>query len=344
LRTRSKGKSTNATKRTPIRNRERYIYDDDDTDSRRDSVASLIAENGDNASTSSNFSVGGFQCGMCDPVCCGQDDDGIIDEERDFNELREMRKEIAEMKRMINPSSVSIVEDVGAPVPPSPSLRQPPSPRSPRTNAHGMQLEMKQQEPRHGKLIKLSENDLIQVETRDEEEKDRREKYYTSLGRQGYQQDQDHDDIWLNFMQCSNFCISWNNCDKGTDDSDNVSDITAPTDIPLPWNDDYHRVNVVVAPPMRTETPLALSGYNRNNTKIRPSYAGVSVTPSKLAQSSKAPSNGTPTSNSKSKNSRSTASPMSRLQRLPKSPLRSKPNKVKAKKVRDDDGSVLYEV
>lgn len=306
-------------------------------------MASNLAEDGDNASLSDNLDDG-FAClyngepvvklvnGFCEPVCCGDD---VLEDSRDLDELLEMRREIADMKRMIKPSSVSI-ED-GAPPPPlmrshSRSPRQgPPSPRM----QSSLQIDMKRQESRHGKLMKLSENDLVEVDTGDEEERQRREAYYTSLGRQGYAQEE-HDNSWDNFLQCSNLCISWNNCEKGEDD--NMSDITEPTE--LPWNDDYHR-NVIMTPTMRTsptmktETSLALSGYSRN-IRSRPSYHGMSVAPSRKTMTSKTPSNGTPSSNNSKK-----------MGRLPKSPLRSnKPdNKVKARKVMDEDtGTVLFEV
>ena len=346
---RSRGRDANimSSHRASSRHNSRYVYDidDDDNNSRRFSVSSNLAEDGDHASISSDFSLGGFACGACDPVCCGGQEDDFTKNEAELEELHELRKEINEMKQMIEPSAVSVVEHPGPRAPPSPSFSRKGS-SSPRMQAHGLQIDMKRTKSRPGKLIALSENDLVQVDTRDEEEKDRRERYYTSLGRQGNHYGNEDDDYFTRFLQCSNFCISWNNCERGQDHPDDVSDITSPTEVPwnntveMPWRDDYQPINTIrTSPTLRTESSLALS----RNIKQRSSFAGPSVAPSKRTHHSKTPSNGTPTSNSKSN-----ASPRSVLHNF-SSPLRRRPSfkvdKVKARKIMDEDtGSVLFEV
>ena len=327
------------------RQHSRYVYDIDDSDnnSRRFSVSSNLAEDGDHASISSDFSLGGFACGACDPVCCGPEDD-FTKKETELEELHELRKEIMEMKQMIKPSDVSFAGYPGPP--PSPSFSRKGS-SSPKMQSNGLQIDMKRTKSRPSKLIALTENDLVQVDTRDEEEKERREKYYTSLGRQGNPYGNEDDDYLTRFLQCSNFCVSWSNCERGQDHPDDVSDITSPTEAPwnvsaeMPWRDDYQPINTIrTSPTMRTETSLALS----RNIKPRTSFGSPSVSPSKRTHQSKTPSNGTPSSNSKSN-----ASPRSVMITSLSSPLRRRPSfkvdKVKARKVMDEDtGTVLFEV
>lgn len=336
----SRGKSISRAARSS-RNNSRYFYDDDDN-SRRDSVSSNLAEDGDNVSISDQSNIDGFACGLCDPVCCGEE--VTFEDKRDSDELRELRREIDDMKRMIKPTAVSVVEKSG--VPPSP-------PRSPREGPPSPQSQS------NGKLIKLFDNDLVQVETEDEQERLQRERYYTSLGRQGYIQQDEQGGTWADLLQCSNFCIMWNNCEISQDD--NMSDISPITDaMELPWSDDYQR-NVIEAPTMRAE-PLQLSPVNSrkarpsysavSNIRQNPSYAVVSVSPTKKTLISKAVTAATPSTKSMSKstpssNGKNSVLPLNKLARLPRSPLQSrnkKPKKAKAKKVIDDEtGSIMFE-
>lgn len=339
---RSKSRTKSRSKSSAHRS-SRYIYDDDDAESRRDSVASNLAEDGDNVSISDQLDMDGFACGLCEPVCCGQEV-FIEDDSRDLDELRELRREIDDMKRMI------VVEKSGAPYAPSRSPRDgPPSPRQ------SMQVDMKRQETKKSKLIKLFDNDLVQINTEDEQEKIQRVRYYASIGRQGYVQQEEQGGTWADFLQCSNFCITWNNCERGQDD--NMSDISPITDaMDLPWSDDYQR-NVIEAPSMRAEPPLVYSRNARpsytsvSNPRSPPSYTAISVSPTKKTFMSKAVTAGTPSTKSMSKstpssNGRNGALPLNKMVRL-RSPLQSrnkKVPKVKARKVLDDrTGSIMFE-
>lgn len=308
--------TSNATKR---RSRNlRYIYDDDD-DSRRGSVASNLAEDGDNASSSSNLSIGRFVCGICDPICFAHDDD--FPDNRDLAQVDERKKEVDNSKRMMMPSMVEVggwyaSAFLSSQSPPSPRI-QPPSPRT------EMQIDLKRQESRNT-LIKRAENELVQADTRDEQDRERREK--------GYNQ-HEPDDICFNLMQCSNVCISWNNCEEDIrEDSDNVSDITTPTE--LPWNDDYHRGMEI---PIVSTEPLSKQSYvGVRLTPTRKRCAGDSISPSrKSSADAKTLSNITTSSNSRSSRM---------LYRLPSSPLLTRSNQVRAKKVKDVNGTVLYEI
>jgi hypothetical protein len=196
---------------------------------------------------------------------------------------------------------------------------------------------------KNGKLMVLSQRDLVQVDTMDEEEKRKREEYLTKLGMQRIsQREGDEDGIWPNFLQCFPTCISWNNFPKGGEDnSDNVSDITTPKDLML-LNDYYRDEGIVTTPPqhLRVDNLLAQieSSRHAHNLRTRSSNAGVSRERSRRTYSSRTPSSGTPSSNG-----RSDQSPR-RGFNVSKSPLRSsRRGKVKARML-IEDGSLLYEV
>ncbi|KAL3788992.1 hypothetical protein HJC23_012697 [Cyclotella cryptica] len=308
------------------RNHGRYMYDDNDVDRRHYSISSRLAEDGDETvSTCSTSSEDGFACGNCAMMFCRQDGDVNSDHS---SELRELRKDIKEMKRMIKPSTFSVVDSTAVS----------------EVHSKGMEIDLVRPFPRkNGKLMILSQNDLIQVDTIDEEEKRRREEYLTELGRRGIpQREGDEDGIWSNFLHCLPTCISWNNCQNGgQDSSDNVSDITTPKDLLL-LNDYKRGLYTMGTPPQRLRVDNVLSQLessgNTHSFRTRSSNAEMSRERSRRTYSSRTPSSGTPSSNGKSekfpRRSFNTA----------KSPLRSSTKaKVKAR-ILIEDGSLLYEV
>ncbi|KAL7480802.1 hypothetical protein ACHAW6_006465 [Cyclotella cf. meneghiniana] len=308
------------------RNYGRYMYDDTDVHRHRYSISSELAEDGDQtASTCSDSFDDRFDCGNCGLILCRRDGDASSDH---GSELRELRKDTKEVKRMIKPSTVSIV-DSSAPS---------------EIHSKAMEIDLVRRYHRNnGKLMVLSQHDLVQVDTIDEQEKRRREEYLTKLGMQRISQREGVEDgIWPNFLQCFPTCISWNNFQKGGEDnSDNVSDITTPKDLML-LNDYYPHEGIVKTPPRHLGVDNLVaqveSSGHAHKLRTRSSNAGVSRERSRRTYSSRTPSSGTPSSNS-----RSDQSPRKGFS-ASKSPLRSsRRGKVKARML-IEDGSLLYEV
>ena len=346
------------------KNRDRYIYDDDD--SQQYTISSRVAEDGDRY----DLSMEGLVIKTCEAMMCygamPGDESSQISNSSDFletrtvmkREIKEMKREIKEMERkiksspkvnnkMIDPASVTDVE--------SGALAQTKSRSGLQTRSNGLQIDMRRSEPQNtSKPMALRKSNLNQIDARDEQEMRRREQYLTELGNKpGYEQRQC--DVISPLLGCldADFvgtCIQWNDLGRRPDNSDNVSEITTPY-VAKVWTDaDFNTMDVVEMPPEL-----------RSSHKSQPRYGNqFSAAPSKLTRrmpfgdaiiataarkrlqmiKSKSPLRSSITHGSKTPSSISpyAASPGEVYH------LKTLSRKVKAKKLKNDDGIVLFEV